>query len=226
MRSPARRTNEADGVETSTTPRTRARSVSSMSSFARRATVRPGVSRLQTSSMPPAINANSQMLSGSTTCVTGCSEPAPFLSVRRRPVSRRRRATVTWVYNRYTQHQQVSPTPSASPPPATQLTSNSPDHHDANYVRNSVKGVDPRTTTTVRVLWPMTTIRSCGRGAERSPDLFTPISEMPSRAARASAVSRDLFRVQTELYSIYQLRRPRTSSSARVPGGWRRRRES
>jgi uncharacterized membrane protein (UPF0182 family) len=74
-----------------------------------------------------------------------------------------------------------------------------------NYVRNSVKAVVDAYTgdVTFYVVDESDPILRAWRGA--FPDLFTPISEMPTELREHLRYPEDLFRVQTDLYSKYQI---------------------
>ena len=74
-----------------------------------------------------------------------------------------------------------------------------------NYVRNSVKAVVDAYTgdVTFYVVDESDPILRAWRGA--FPDLFTPISEMPAELREHLRYPEDLFRVQTDVYSKYQI---------------------
>ena len=108
-----------------------------------------------------------------------------------------------------------------------QLTRDSGLDRDANYVRNSVKavvdaydGVGARSTS----VDPDDPIIKAWEGA--FGDLFTPGDEMPAELREHLRYPEDLFRVQTDVYSKYQLDAGATSSSARARGRSPRRRRS
>jgi len=74
-----------------------------------------------------------------------------------------------------------------------------------NYVRNSVKAVVDAYTgdVTFYVVDESDPILRAWRGA--FPDLFTPISEMPTELREHLRYPEDLFRIQTDVYSKYRI---------------------
>jgi hypothetical protein len=76
---------------------------------------------------------------------------------------------------------------------------------NSNYIRNSVKAVVDAYTgdVTFYVVDDVDPILRAWRSA--FPDLFTPFDEMPTELAEHLRYPEDLFRVQTELYSKYQV---------------------
>ena len=86
-----------------------------------------------------------------------------------------------------------------------QLTRSTGLARDANYVRNSVKATVDAYTGDVKfyVLDGDDPIISAWQGA--FSDMFTPVSEMPNELREHLRYPEDLFRVQTELYSKYQI---------------------
>jgi len=75
----------------------------------------------------------------------------------------------------------------------------------SNYIRNSVKAVVDAYTgdVTFYVVDDEDPILRAWQGA--FPDLFTPLADMPADLAEHLRYPEDLFRVQTELYSKYQV---------------------
>ncbi len=74
-----------------------------------------------------------------------------------------------------------------------------------NYVRNSVKAVVDAYSgeATFYVVDEQDPILQAWRGA--FPDLFTPLSEMPTELTQHLRYPEDLFRIQTDMYSKYRL---------------------
>jgi len=86
-----------------------------------------------------------------------------------------------------------------------QLTRSTGLARDANYVRNSVKATVDAYTGDVKfyVLDGDDPIILAWQGA--FSDMFTPVAEMPNELREHLRYPEDLFRVQTELYSKYQI---------------------
>lgn len=127
---------------------------------------------------------------------------APFLDYDGDPypvvVDRR----VQWVIDAYTSTNQY---PYAQSIGNVQLTRSTGLARDANYVRNSVKATVDAYTGDVKfyVLDGDDPIISAWQGA--FSDMFTPVEEMPNELREHLRYPEDLFRVQTELYSKYQI---------------------
>ena len=128
---------------------------------------------------------------------------APFLSYDGDPYPVVVEGRVKWVVDAYT---------SSSRYPYAQrigtdvrLTDDSGIDTDANYVRNSVKAVIDAYdgSATFYVNDPDDPIIKAWQGA--FGDLFTPGSEMPAELREHLRYPEDLFRVQTDVYSKYQL---------------------
>ena len=128
---------------------------------------------------------------------------APFLSYDGDPYPVVVEGRVKWVVDAYT---------SSSRYPYAQrigtdvrLTDDSGIDTDANYVRNSVKAVVDAYdgSVTFYVNDPDDPIIKAWQGA--FGDLFTPGSEMPAELREHLRYPEDLFRVQTDVYSKYQL---------------------
>jgi hypothetical protein len=171
-----------------------------MSSFARRAAF--GLAFLDYNVVGSgAINANSQML-WVRDVRDRVEKLAPFLSFDGDPYPVVVDGEVTWVLDGYTS---TSRFPYAQRIGNVELTEDAGIPRDANYVRNSVKAtVDAYDgSVTFYAADDDDPILQAWRGA--FPDLFTPISEMPPELRDHLRYPEDLFRVQTDLYSKYQL---------------------
>ncbi|HEY3484894.1 MAG TPA: UPF0182 family protein, partial [Ilumatobacteraceae bacterium] len=127
---------------------------------------------------------------------------APFLSYDGDPYPVIVDGTVQWVIDGYTT---TSRYPYSQRIGNVQLTENAGLPRDANYVRNSVKAVVDAYDGSVRfyVMDDEDPILRAWRGA--FPDLFTPLDEMPAAIREHLRYPEDLFRVQTDVYSKYQL---------------------
>ncbi len=127
---------------------------------------------------------------------------APFLSYDGDPYPVAVDGTVQWVIDGYTSTTRY---PYAQRLGSIQLTSNSGLSGSDNYVRNSVKAVVDAYTgdVTFYVMDPDDPILLTWQSA--FPDLFTPLTEMPDELRDHLRYPEDLFRVQTELYSKYQI---------------------
>jgi hypothetical protein len=148
-----------------------------------------------------AINADSQML-WVRDVRDRVAKLAPFLSFDGDPYPVMIDGAVTWVLDGYTS---TGSFPYAQRIGNVELTANSGIPRDANYVRNSVKAtVDAYDgSVTFYAADEVDPILQAWRGA--FPDLFTPIGEMPAELREHLRYPEDLFRVQTDLYSKYQL---------------------
>jgi uncharacterized protein len=140
---------------------------------------------------------------------------APFLSYDGDPYPVAVDGRVKWVVDAYTS---TSRYPYAQRiGNDIQLTRDSGLSRDANYVRNSVKAVVDAYDGSVQfyVVDPEDPIIQAWQGA--FDDLFTPADEMPAELEEHLRYPEDLFRVQTDVYSKYQL--PPEDFFARV-GAW------
>jgi uncharacterized membrane protein (UPF0182 family) len=148
-----------------------------------------------------AINAESQML-WVRDVRDRVAKLAPFLSFDGDPYPVVIDGAVTWVLDGYTS---TGSFPYAQRIGNVELTANSGISRDANYVRNSVKAtVDAYDgSVTFYAADDEDPILQAWRSA--FPDLFTPISAMPTELRSHLRYPEDLFRVQTDLYSKYQL---------------------
>jgi uncharacterized protein len=127
---------------------------------------------------------------------------APFLSFDGDPYPVAVDGGVQWVIDAYTS---TSRYPYGQRVGNVQLSEDGGLPRDANYVRNSVKAVVDAYTgdVTFYVADPEDPILRAWQGA--FPDLFTPIDEMPAGLREHLRYPEDLFRVQTEVYSKYQI---------------------
>ncbi len=127
---------------------------------------------------------------------------APFLDYDGDPYPVVVDGGVQWVIDAYTSTNQY---PYAQSIGNVQLTRSTGLARDANYVRNSVKATVDAYTGDVKfyVLDGDDPIISAWQGA--FSDMFTPVSEMPNELREHLRYPEDLFRVQTELYSKYQI---------------------
>ena len=172
-----------------------------ISSFLRRAGVRPRLPRLQRAR----VRRHHRGLADA----VGPQRPRPPREARSvpvlrwRPVSRRRRRPDQWVIdaytttNRYPYGQRIGN--------EVQLTANSGLPRDANYVRNSVKAIVDAYdgAVTFYVSDPDDPVIQAWQGA--FGDLFSPFEDMPQELRDHLRYPEDLFRVQTDVYSKYQL---------------------
>jgi uncharacterized membrane protein (UPF0182 family) len=147
------------------------------------------------------INSDSQMLL-TRSIVDRVQKLAPFLDYDGDPYPVVVDGGVQWVLDAYTS---TSRYPYAQRVGNTQLTSGSGLAASDNYVRNSVKAVVDAYTgaVTFYVVDDGDPIVQAWRSA--FPKLFTDGSEMPADLRAHLRYPEDLFRVQTELYSKYQL---------------------
>jgi uncharacterized membrane protein (UPF0182 family) len=127
---------------------------------------------------------------------------APFLDYDGDPYPVVVNGGVSWVIDAYTS---TSRYPYAQRIGDVQLSQSTGLSRDANYIRNSVKAVVDAYTgdVTFYVVDPLDPILQVWWSA--FPDLFTPIEEMPDELRENLRYPEDLFRVQTELYSKYQI---------------------
>jgi uncharacterized membrane protein (UPF0182 family) len=127
---------------------------------------------------------------------------APFLSFDGDPYPVAVDGAVQWVMDAYTS---TSRYPYGQRVGNVQLSENGGLPRDANYVRNSVKVVVDAYTgdVTFYVADPDDPILRAW--ADAFPDLFTPLEEMPQGIRDHLRYPEDLFRVQTEVYSKYQI---------------------
>ena len=127
---------------------------------------------------------------------------APFLSFDGDPYPVAIDGTVQWVIDGYTTTGRY---PYAQRIGNVQLTQRSGVPRDANYIRNSVKAVVDAYTgeVTFYAVDDEDPILRAWRKA--FPDLFTPREEMPAELQEHLRYPEDLFRVQTEMYSKYQI---------------------
>lgn len=128
---------------------------------------------------------------------------APFLDYDGDPYPVVTNGGVSWVIDAYTS---TSRYPYAQRIGTdVQLSRSTGLARDANYIRNSVKAVVDAYTgdVTFYVVDPTDPILQVWWSA--FPDLFTPLEEMPVEMLDNLRYPEDLFRVQTELYSKYQI---------------------
>jgi uncharacterized membrane protein (UPF0182 family) len=139
---------------------------------------------------------------------------APFLDFDTDPYPVVVDGAVHWVVDAYTS---TSRFPYAQRIGDVQLSAAAGISRDANYIRNSVKAVVDAYTgeVTFYVTDDADPILRAWRGA--FPDLFTPLDQMPDELRLHLRYPEDLFRVQTELYSKYQI--PAESFFQRI-GAW------
>lgn len=148
-----------------------------------------------------AINDDSQML-----WVRGINHRleklAPFLSYDADPYPVALGGRVVWVTDAYTT---TSNYPYGQRIGDVQRAPQSGLHDNDNYVRNSVKAVVDGYTgeVTFYVVDDADPILRAWRAA--FPDLFTPVSEMPTELTQHLRYPEDLFRIQTDMYSKYRI---------------------
>ena len=149
-----------------------------------------------------AIEPNSQML-WVRSVKERVSKLAPFLDYDGDPYPVVVDGGVQWVVDAYTS---TSRYPYAQRVGDVQLSDRSGISRDANYLRNSVKAVVDAYTgdVTFYVMDDQDPILRAWQSA--FPKLFTPLDEMPDQLLGNLRYPEDLFRVQTELYSKYQLK--------------------
>jgi uncharacterized protein len=148
-----------------------------------------------------AINSDSQML-WVRSVQERVAKLAPFLEYDGDPYPVVVDGAVQWVIDAYTS---TSRYPYAQRVGDVQRARNSGISADANYIRNSVKAaVDAYTgDVTFFIMDDEDPILRAWQSA--FPKLFTLIDEMPAELRQNLRYPEDLFRVQTELYSKYQL---------------------
>jgi len=127
---------------------------------------------------------------------------APFLDYDGDPYPVVVDGGVQWVIDAYTS---TSRYPYGQRIGNVQLSSQTGLSSNSNYIRNSVKAVVDAYTgeVTFYVVDPDDPIVRAWRSA--FPDLFTDLEDMPTDLAEHLRYPEDLFRVQTELYSKYQV---------------------
>ncbi|MFW2333460.1 UPF0182 family protein, partial [Ilumatobacter sp.] len=127
---------------------------------------------------------------------------APFLDYDGDPYPVVVEGGVQWVIDAYTS---TSRYPYGQRIGNVQLSNQTGLSTNSNYIRNSVKAVVDAYTgdVTFYVVDPDDPIVRTWQSA--FPDLFTPLSDMPDDLAEHLRYPEDLFRVQTELYSKYQV---------------------
>lgn len=127
---------------------------------------------------------------------------APFLSYDGDPYPVAIDGRVLWVVDAYTSTNRY---PYAQRIGDVELTDDSGIDRDANYVRNSVKAVVDAYTGEVTYYVADEDDPIIEAWESAFGDLFTPQSEMPAGLREHLRYPEDLFRVQTDLYSKYQL---------------------
>lgn len=127
---------------------------------------------------------------------------APFLDYDGDPYPVVVDGGVQWVIDAYTATNRY---PYAQRIGNVQLSASHGLSRDSNYLRNSVKAVVDAYTgeVTFYVVDPDDPILQAWRSA--FPDLFTPVEEMSDELRAHLRYPEDLFRVQTDLYSKYQI---------------------
>ncbi len=148
-----------------------------------------------------AINSDSQLL-WRRSVTDRVRQLAPFLQYDADPYPVAVGGSVQWVLDAYTS---TSRYPYAQRIGNVQLGAGQSLPRDANYIRNSVKvAVDAYTgEVTFYIMDEVDPILQAWRKA--FPDLFTPLDEMPAELREHLRYPEDLFRVQTDLYSKYQV---------------------
>ena len=148
-----------------------------------------------------AINADSQMM-WVRSVQDRVQKLAPFLDYDGDPYPVVVDGGVQWVIDAYTS---TSRYPYAQRIGNVQLSNSTGLSRSANYIRNSVKAVVDAYTGDVKfyVVDPDDPIVRTWRSA--FPDLFTDLADMPAQLAEHLRYPEDLFRVQTDLYSKYQI---------------------
>jgi uncharacterized membrane protein (UPF0182 family) len=127
---------------------------------------------------------------------------APFLSYDADPYPVVVDGTVQWVIDAYTT---TSRYPYGQRIGNVQLTEGTGVPRDANYIRNSVKAVVDAYTGEV-TFYLVDEEDPIVRAWQRAfPDLFTPFNQMPDGLEAHLRYPEDLFRVQTDVYSKYQI---------------------
>ncbi len=148
-----------------------------------------------------AINPDSQML-WVRSVQDRVQKLAPFLDYDGDPYPVVVDGGVQWVIDAYTS---TSRYPYAQRVGNVQLSSQNGLSRDSNYIRNSVKAVVDAYTgeVTFYIVDDEDPILRAWRSA--FPDLFTSFDEMPDELQQHLRYPEDLFRVQTEVYSKYQV---------------------
>jgi hypothetical protein len=148
-----------------------------------------------------AINGDSQML-WHRSVVDRAQKLAPFLDYDGDPYPVEVDGGVVWVIDAYTS---TSRYPYAQRVGNVQLSRSTGLSRSSNYIRNSVKTVVDAYTgeVTFYAIDDEDPILRAWRSA--FPDLFTDDAEMPAELREHLRYPEDLFRVQTELYSKYQI---------------------
>jgi uncharacterized protein len=130
---------------------------------------------------------------------------APFLDLDGDPYPVIVDGAVQWVIDGYTT---TSRYPYAQRVGNVQLSNTSGLPRDANYIRNSVKVVVDAYTGEV-TFYVVDELDPIVQAWSRVfPDLFTPGAQMPAELREHLRYPEDLFRVQTDLYSKYQVPAP------------------
>ena len=160
-----------------------------------------------------AINGDSQML-WHRAVVDRAQKLAPFLDYDGDPYPVVVDGAVVWVIDAYTS---TSRYPYAQRIGNVQLSRSTGLSRSSNYIRNSVKAVVDAYTgeVTFYVVDDEDPILRAWRSA--FPDLFTDADEMPEGLREHLRYPEDLFRVQTDLYSKYQIEPDRFFSRT---GAW------
>jgi uncharacterized membrane protein (UPF0182 family) len=148
-----------------------------------------------------AINDDSQML-WVRSVVERSRKLAPFLDLDGDPYPVVVDGAVQWVIDAYTS---TSRYPYAQRVGNVQLSGTSALSRDANYIRNSVKVVVDAYTGDVTFYVVDDTDPIVRAWMRAFPDLFTPQQQMPEQLRDHLRYPEDLFRVQTDLYSKYQV---------------------
>jgi len=148
-----------------------------------------------------AVKSNSQML-WVRSVQDRVEKLAPFLDYDTDPYPVVVDGGVQWVLDAYTS---TSRYPYAQRIGNVQLSSSTGLSRSANYIRNSVKAVVDAYTgdVTFYIVDDADPILLAWRSA--FPDLFTPLDEMPGELSEHLRYPEDLFRVQTDMYSKYQI---------------------
>jgi uncharacterized protein len=148
-----------------------------------------------------AINDDSQML-WVRSVVERARKLAPFLDLDGDPYPVVVDGTVQWVIDAYTS---TSRYPYAQRVGNVQLSDSSALSRDSNYIRNSVKVVVDAYTGEVTFYVVDDTDPIVRAWMRAFPDLFTPEQQMPDDLRAHLRYPEDLFRVQSDLYSKYQV---------------------
>ena len=148
-----------------------------------------------------AINGDSQLLLVRS-IVDRVDKLAPFLDYDGDPYPVAVNGGVTWVLDAYTSTGRY---PYAQSVGNVQLTRSTGIDRDDNYTRNSVKVAVDAYTGEVTFYAMDSDDPILAAWSSAFGDLFTPVSEMPDELAEHLRYPEDLFRVQTDLYSKYQI---------------------